>query len=118
MFTFAYPSVFERDETGRILVGFPDFPTARTDGANRMEAMEEAIDCLGSSIAFAIADKVDVPKPSLQFAGDRNSCPCRSGLSASWHCIGRSERLASARANWLAVSKSGKLSCAECWTQS
>ena len=71
MFTFAYPSVFERDDTGRILVGFPDFPTARTDGANRMEAMEEAIDCLGSSIAFAIADKVDVPKPSTIRRGQK-----------------------------------------------
>ena len=26
--------------------------------------MEEAIDCLGSSIAFTMADKADVPKPS------------------------------------------------------
>ena len=64
MFTFAYPAVFSRDEDGRSLVCFPDFPTAHTDGADASEAMEEAIDCLGSSIAFAMADKADVPKPS------------------------------------------------------
>ena len=64
MFTFAYPAVFRRDEDGRLLVSFPDFPTAHTDGHDSSEAMEEAIDCLGSAIAFAIADKAFVPKPS------------------------------------------------------
>ena len=64
MFTFAYPAVFKRDEDGRLLVSFPDFPAAHTDGADANEAMEEAIDCLGSVIAFAMADKAEVPKPS------------------------------------------------------
>ena len=71
MFTFAYPAVFKRDEAGRSLVSFPDFPTARTDGADRNEAMEEAIDCLGSVIAFAMADKADVPKPSRSKRGQK-----------------------------------------------
>lgn len=44
MFTFAYPAVFKRDEDGRLLVSFPDFPRAHTDGADANEAMEEAID--------------------------------------------------------------------------
>jgi len=64
MFTFAYPAVFKRDEDRRLLVSFPDFPRAHTDGADTNEAMEEAIDCLGSVIAFALADKTEVPKPS------------------------------------------------------
>lgn len=64
MFTFAYPAVFRRDEGGRFLVKFPDFPSAYTDGANKHEAMEEAIDCLGSSIAFGMAEKAELPKPS------------------------------------------------------
>ena len=71
MFTFAYPAVFGRDEDGRSLVSFPDFPTAHTDGADASEAMEEAIDCLGSSIAFAMADKTNVPKPSRLKRGQR-----------------------------------------------
>ncbi|HMD71077.1 MAG TPA: type II toxin-antitoxin system HicB family antitoxin [Bryobacteraceae bacterium] len=71
MFTFAYPAVFSRDEDGRWLVGFPDFPAAHTDGTDAIEAMEEAIDCLGSSIAFAMADKADVPKPSRVKRGQK-----------------------------------------------
>lgn len=59
------------DEGGRWLVIFPDFPTARTDGANANEAMEEAIDCLGSVIAFTRADKADTPKPSWPKRGQR-----------------------------------------------
>ena len=74
MFTLAYPAVFKRDEDRRWLVGFPDFPKAHTDGADANEAMEEAIDCLGSAIAFAMADKVDVPKPSRLKRG-RKSVP-------------------------------------------
>jgi antitoxin HicB len=71
MFTFAYPAVFDHDEDGRWLVSFGDFPTAHTDGANAHEAMEEAIDCLGSNIAFAMADKTDIPKPSPTKRGQK-----------------------------------------------
>ena len=71
MFTFAYPAVFKRDEDGRLLVSFADFPTAHTDGADAYEAIAEAIDCLGSSIAFAMADKVNVPKPSRLKRGQK-----------------------------------------------
>ena len=70
MFTFAYPAVFKRDG-GRILVAFPDFPTAHTDGADANDAMEEAIDCLGSNIAFIMADRADVPKPSRPKRGHK-----------------------------------------------
>ena len=41
--TFAYPAVFKRDEDGRLLVSFADFPTSHTDGADANQAMEEAI---------------------------------------------------------------------------
>ena len=71
MFTFAYPATFSRTEDGRWLVGFPDFPKAHTDGAGMAEALEEAIDCLGSSIAFAMADKAEVPKPSRPRRGQK-----------------------------------------------
>ena len=71
MFTFAYPAVFKPDEDGRLLVSFPDFPRAHTDGANANEAMPEAIDCLGSSIAFAMTDKAKVPKPSRLKRGQK-----------------------------------------------
>jgi len=71
MFTLAYPATFKRDEDGRLLVSFPDFPTAHTDGTDANQAMEEAIDCLGSVIAFAMADKADVPKPAHPKRGQR-----------------------------------------------
>ena len=71
MFTFAYPAVFRRDEDGRPLVSFPDFPSAHTDGADASQAMEEAIDCLGSGIAFAMAGKAHVPKPSRLKRGQK-----------------------------------------------
>ncbi len=71
MFTFAYPAVFRRDEGGRSVVSFPDFPSAHTDGADANQAMEEAIDCLGSSIAFAMADKAEIPKPSRLKRGQK-----------------------------------------------
>lgn len=71
MFTVAYPAVFRRDEHGRYLVSFPDFPGSHTDGANATEAMEEAIDCLGSTIAFAMKDRRHVPKPSIVKRGQR-----------------------------------------------
>lgn len=64
MFSFAYPARFEPDETGRPVVSFADFPHAHTDGKDATEAMEEAIDCLGSVIAQRLADKAEIPTPS------------------------------------------------------
>jgi antitoxin HicB len=72
MFTFAHPAVFTRDEGGSILVRFPDFPSAHTDGADSTEALTEAIDCLGSVIAFAMRDKADIPKPSRLKRGQKS----------------------------------------------
>lgn len=63
MLTFSYPATFRKDAAGRILVRFPDLPRAATDGANLTEAMSEALDCLGSRIAFLLAHKQEVPKP-------------------------------------------------------
>ena len=99
MFTFAYPAVFKRDEDKRFLVSFPDFPTAHTDGADANEAMEEAIDCLGSSIGFAMADKADVPKPSRLKRGQK-SYLCRYESWASWPPTGRFVKSESANPNW------------------
>jgi antitoxin HicB len=71
MLTFAYPAKFARDESGRVLVSFPDFPGAHTDGADWAEALSEASDCLGSAIAFRMVDKAEVPKPSAPKRGQR-----------------------------------------------
>jgi antitoxin HicB len=71
MFSLAYPAQFEPDETGRPVVSFPDFPHAHTDGRDTAEAMEEAIDCLGSVIAQRLADKAEIPVPSPLKRGER-----------------------------------------------
>jgi hypothetical protein len=61
MFAFSCPATFRKDEAGRVLVLFPDLPRSATDGANAVEAVEEAIDCLGSAIAFLMFDKEEAP---------------------------------------------------------
>jgi antitoxin HicB len=67
--TYAYPAKFSRDEGGRVLVEFVDFPRAATDGADMDEAMSEAIDCLGSTISIAMALKEEIPSPSRRRGG-------------------------------------------------
>jgi antitoxin HicB len=71
MHSFSYPATFRRDAKGRILVGFPDLPEAHTDGRNMAESLEEAIDCLGSTIAFRIAEKAEIPASSRPKRGQR-----------------------------------------------
>lgn len=71
MFSFAYPATFRPDDDGRPVVSFIDFPNAHTDGRDMAEAMEEAIDCLGSVIAHRIAAKENIPAPSEPKRGQR-----------------------------------------------
>lgn len=71
MFSFSYPAMLRPDDDGRPVVSFPDFPEAHTDGKDMREAIEEAIDCLGSVIAFRIAEKSQIPAPSPLRRGQR-----------------------------------------------
>ena len=71
MFAFAYPATFRPDEDGRPVVSFPDFPHAHTDGKDSQEAMEEAIDCLGSVLAQYISERRQIPPPSRTKRGQR-----------------------------------------------
>jgi len=68
---FAYPATFARDSADRTLVKFPGLPGAATDGADSMEAMEEAIDCLGSYLAARMARREEIPTPSSPKTGQR-----------------------------------------------
>lgn len=71
MFSFSYPAAFRPDEDGRRVVSFPDFPQAHTDGKDKVEAMQEAIDCLGSVLAELIATRQAIPAPSPAKRGQR-----------------------------------------------
>ncbi|HUG80622.1 MAG TPA: type II toxin-antitoxin system HicB family antitoxin [Bryobacterales bacterium] len=50
---------------------FPDFPEAHTHGKDLDEALDEAADCLGSAVAFRMADKEEIPRPSRIKRGQR-----------------------------------------------
>jgi len=67
----SYPASFRPDEFGRPVVHFPDFPHAHADRKDAREAMEEAIDCLGSVIAHRIVQKENLPLPSKPKRGQR-----------------------------------------------
>ncbi len=71
MLHFAYPAIFRPDQKGRPVVSFPDFPEAHTDGKDLQEAIEEAIDCLGSTIAMRISKKEEIPAASEPKRGQR-----------------------------------------------
>jgi antitoxin HicB len=68
---FAYPAVFTRESAGRVLARFVDLPHAATDGGDDAEAMAEAMDCLGSDLAFRMANREEIPAPSAVKRGQR-----------------------------------------------
>src|ERR1700722_16308905 len=49
---------------GRILVEFVDLPRVATDGKDDREAMEEAIDTLGSDLSIRLSRREEIPAPS------------------------------------------------------
>ena len=64
MARFIYPVQLSRDEDGRILVKFPDFPFGATDGADVEEALIQARDCLEELLAFYIDEGRTIPAPT------------------------------------------------------
>ncbi len=71
MSALAYPARFTAGRDGRILVEFIDLPRVATDGADEREAMEEAIDALGSDLSIRLSRREDIPVPSLVRRGCR-----------------------------------------------
>ena len=60
----AFPVKLQRDDTGAVLVSFPDIPEALTEGATEGEALAEAQDCLIAALGGYIDARWDVPGPS------------------------------------------------------
>jgi antitoxin HicB len=56
---------------GRILVEFVDLPRVATDGKDDREAMEEAIDALGSDLSIRLSRREEIPAPSAAKRGRR-----------------------------------------------
>jgi antitoxin HicB len=67
---FAYPANIQPDDDGRFLVTFRDLPEAATDGADRAEALAEAVDCLTSGLAFRLKYDEVAALPSPRLPGE------------------------------------------------
>ena len=71
MFSFAYPAKLTAGNDGRILVEFVDLPRVSTDGEDEREAMEEAMDALGSDLSIRLSRREEIPTPSAAKRGQR-----------------------------------------------
>src|SRR5664279_6445352 len=71
MSAFTYPARFTAGGDGRILVEFVDLPRVATDGRDEHEAMEEAIDALGSDLSIRMSRREAIPAPSAAKRGQR-----------------------------------------------
>ncbi|MCC6362248.1 MAG: type II toxin-antitoxin system HicB family antitoxin [Bryobacterales bacterium] len=71
MFLFRYPAKFTVGAGGRVLVEFVDLPRVATDGKDEREAMEEAMDALGSDLSIRLSRREEIPAPSPAKRGQR-----------------------------------------------
>ena len=70
-FSFTYPAKFTASSDGRVLVEFADVPRVATDGKDDREAMEEAMDALGSDLSIRWSRREEIPTPSAAKRGHR-----------------------------------------------
>lgn len=71
MSQFTYPARFTIGSDGRVLVEFVDLPRVATDGGDNREAMEEAMDALGSDLSIRLSRREEIPTPSQAKRGQR-----------------------------------------------
>src|ERR1700733_1169149 len=71
MSAFTYPARFTAGGDGRVIVEFIDLPRVATDGKDDREAMEEAIDALGSDLSIRLSRREEIPTPSAAKRGQR-----------------------------------------------
>lgn len=64
MSVFSYPAKFTAGADGRVMAQFVDLPRVATDGKDVHEAMEEAIDALGSDLSIRLSRREEIPAPS------------------------------------------------------
>ena len=71
MSAFSYPARFVAGSDGRVLVEFADLPRVATDGKDLREAMDEAMDALGSDLSIRLSRREEIPAPSAPKRGER-----------------------------------------------
>ena len=81
---FAYPARFSKERDGGYLVTFPDLPDAITQGDSLDDAKEMAADCLAETIGARIAERDDIPSPSVAKRGHiRVAVPAHVAIKAA-----------------------------------
>jgi len=88
MSALSYPARFIAACDGRILVEFVDLPRVATDGKDDHEAMEEAMDALGSDLSIRLSRKEKIPRPQPRSAVSVWR-QCRSGSRRNWRSTWR-----------------------------
>ena len=69
MSLYSYPAKFTARSDGRVLVEFIDLAHVATDGKDDREAMEEAMDALGSDLSIRLSRREEIPTPSAPKRG-------------------------------------------------
>ena len=70
-----YPVTLERDDEGRVVVTFPDFPGARAVGEYEADALHQARAALVSAAAACVAERQPIPAPSRRAGLPRVAMP-------------------------------------------
>jgi antitoxin HicB len=70
---FGYPYKLKRQKNGWWLVHFPDVPEALTEGETKVEAFENAQDCLVAALEGYVKAGRSIPRPP--FKGERIALP-------------------------------------------
>lgn len=87
---FWYPVSVKKDSQGFYMASFPNFPEAVTDGATRIEALQESIDCLAEAIAGRINRGDDIPQSARQ---TRVPVPAQMAIKAGLYLAMRESKI-------------------------
>ncbi len=83
------PTRLTTSSDSRILVEFSrDFPRLATDGKDKREALEEAMDALGSDLSIRLSRREEIPAPSAAKRGQR-LVPVHCGSTAETGSVPR-----------------------------
>lgn len=72
---FDYPVTLTPDDNGTVLVTFVDVPEAITFGADKDEALLNAIDALETGLSFYVDERKPLPAASKPSKGQKTVCP-------------------------------------------
>src|ERR1039458_3104244 len=105
MSAFTYPARFTAGGDGRVLVEFVDLPRVSTDGKDDHEAMEEAMEALGSDLSIRLSRREEIQRPQGRSVVSA-WCRCRFGSRRSWRSTWRYATGKSTTPSWHAALES------------